>query len=490
MPETPIDIPLTAPLEVRPEVPGTATPPGIGADPRLGLNRVIGAQRRNLIDSGGVLFPRQAFESLPYALVTGNGGGVFTSSTGTMYSIQGTTLYKNFNSVVGSVVSGQYTFAEQPLNANVFLQSGANGYVITGGTAVSAITDTTFTGTNNARVPGTAYLDGTYYVMTSTGAIYGCKNLNDPTVWDPLNLINAWQDGSVGTALAVHRNYILAFTPYSIQVFQDAGNPVASPLSPLLQMAQPFGTQAPQTIVEINKDLFFLASTRNRGVRVVHMSNLRAEVISTPDLDMFLTRNFLLFGVVFYGWTVTMHGRQFYCLTFNGVTLAYDLAQKSWDFWDLPVTFPPKPQGAVYGQLSGPGAAVQQVVQDLGSNVLYSLTESVAGRYDVYSGLQRTTTPIIAEVTTPKVDGGTILSKVATRLELFSDQANQGRLGVSWSDDDYQTWTPWRYVDLSQGWAVLEDLGTFRRRAFRFRHDAASPVRLQAAKLFIMPGVI
>ena len=51
-------------------------------------------------------------------------------------------------------------------------------------------------------------------------------------------------------------------------------------------MAQPFGTQAPQTIVEINKDLFFLASTRNRGVRVVHMSNLRAEVISTPDLDM------------------------------------------------------------------------------------------------------------------------------------------------------------------------------------------------------------
>ena len=51
------------------------------------------------------------------------------------------------------------------------------------------------------------------------------------------------------------------------------------------------------------------------------------------------------------------------------------------------------------------------------------------------------------------------------------------------SDDDYQTWSNYRTVDLSKPRAQLYQSGTARRRAWEFLITDPVPVRLDAAEV-------
>jgi hypothetical protein len=93
-----------------------------------------------------------------------------------------------------------------------------------------------------------------------------------------------------------------------------------------------------------------------------------------------------------------------------------------------------------------------------------------------------------AQLTTPIIDGGTQAEKTAMRLELFSDIQNAGELEIAWSDNDYQSWSSYVKVTLNESRTFVDDLGTFRRRAFRFRHLGPTPMRLQRAVLTVLVG--
>jgi len=58
------------------------------------------------------------------------------------------------------------------------------------------------------------------------------------------------------------------------------------------------------------------------------------------------------------------------------------------------------------------------------------------------------------------------------------------------SDDDYQTWSNFREVDLSKNRPMLTNCGTFRRRAYHFRHQSNTPLRIQAVELMIDLGTL
>jgi len=54
---------------------------------------------------------------------------------------------------------------------------------------------------------------------------------------------------------------------------------------------------------------------------------------------------------------------------------------------------------------------------------------------------------------------------------------------IRWSDDDYQTYSKGRPVDLSAAQARLRRCGKFRRRAFELIHIGSLPVQVSAFEI-------
>lgn len=89
-------------------------------------------------------------------------------------------------------------------------KSTADAYYFNG-TVVAKISDSDYPATT---VRGIAYLDGTYYVMTPNGEIFG-SGINTPTSWTALNKIVAQMEPDAGVCLARLLNYLVAFGAYT-----------------------------------------------------------------------------------------------------------------------------------------------------------------------------------------------------------------------------------------------------------------------------------
>jgi len=64
-------------------------------------------------------------------------------------------------------------------------------------------------------------------------------------------------------------------------------------------------------------------------------------------------------------------------------------------------------------------------------------------------------------------------------LDMIADQ-QPCNLMIRCSDDDYQTWSNWRTVSLTQPRAFLQNCGTFAKRAYHLRHQADTTFRIMA----------
>ena len=73
----------------------------------------------------------------------------------------------------------------------------------------------------------------------------------------------------------------------------------------------------------------------------------------------------------------------------------------------------------------------------------------------------------------------TLHEKYMSRLIVYSDRASASTsLSIETTDDDYQTYSTARTVDLSLELPALTRLGRFRRRAYRLGYSDNYPLRL------------
>lgn len=91
-------------------------------------------------------------------------------------------------------------------------------------------------------------------------------------------------------------------------------------------------------------------------------------------------------------------------------------------------------------------------------------------------------------IVTDNFDAGTQVKKVFKRFDILADQVPGSFLSLQYSEDDYQTWSTLRTVNLGLKHPHLMDLGTFRRRAYRFFHQSNTPFRLRGANAHLLPG--
>lgn len=415
------------------------------------------------------------------------------------------------------------------------------------GTTVTKIVDADYPATTTR---GIAYLDGTYYVMTPQGQIFG-SGLADPETWTALNVIVAQLEPDGGVCLARLLNFIVAFGVYTTEFFFDAGNPApGSPLSPYTSGMLNVGCASAGSVVQSNNQLFFVGVTKQKGRSVYALTGAAPSMLSTPAIERIINADDLSAVSAF---CVKISGHNFYVLTLgaSGITLACDVVTGDWKEWtSLTVETPLSISALTYASATGlctatitahgrsdgdplliAGAAQTEYnglvnvrvvnantvtyVPDTPPSVATATGTLLATPYTsgpflgkFYAGLgnidlmqdaagniytvsateyQDKGAPIDVHIRTMQLDGGDNDRKFFQQLQVIGDKVS-AKAYVRYTGDDYQTWSLYRPANLAQKRAIVKRLGQDRRRAFELRHTANTALRLEALELTVEKG--
>ena len=393
---------------------------------------------------------------------------------GNTYSIFGSTVYKNGVALAGSVdtTNGVYRFSSCLGTQLLVFGNGVKAYTCDG-TTVTVISDPNFPA---SFVKGWAYLDGTMYVMNTTAHVLGSA-INNPTSWDPLNTITAQIEPDLAVGLEKQLVYVVAFKQWTTEIFYDQQNvPPSSPLGPVQGAKLDYGCISADSIRILDGTLFWLSTNRTGSAQVMALNNLKVDVISTPAIERLLDDSSY---VTIYSWTHKDEGHKFYILTLVNLnlTLAYDIGQQLWSQWtDVNGNYLPIVDSCT-------DAVFEHLVQHATDGKLYKFdTEYFGDDYSI----------ITADIITPNFDGGIDRRKTLSRMHVAADQTPGSVLKVRYNDNDYDPvkWSNFRDIDLSRERPFLQDMGTFSRRAFHFRHQSNTRLRIKAVDLQLDIGTL
>ena len=324
-------------------------------------------------------------------------------------------------------------------------------------------------------VPGGAYLDGTFYLMDALGNIWG-SNINDVVTWNGLNVIKAQNSPDGGVALAKQLTYVVAFKSWSTEFFYDAGNATGSPLSPVPGALLPYGCTSADTLQELDGALYFVSTNRSGSPQVMKLEDLKAQVVSSPPIERLLEGNDTIH---YYSFTFKHGGHRFYVLSLitADITLVLDIDQKFWYEWTDP---------------DGGSWSVIDATMDLtGVRLMQS---PVGGKIYVTEGDYKYPNDngvlFPVDIYTPNFDAKIDKRKYLKMMRFNSDQVTGSKLQIRVSDNDYQSWSNFRSVDLGSKRPILTDCGTFYRRAWHFRHFANTAFRIRSVDLQLDVGAL
>lgn len=430
------------------------------------------------------------------AIVIGSVSGGFTTQTsGTTNDLYGGFVYSSTAFVVvgdkGTILYSNTSGSSWTAGSSGTLNKLASGaslttvYVVVGigGTTLS---EPTLTGPWSPQynpvvsiypattVGGVVYLDGTIYVMDANSNIQGSA-INTPSSWDAVNLIVANSIPDDPVAIVGQISYIIAMKNTSTQVFYDAGQPQGSPLGTVQGELSQIGCKHPSLIQYIDGTILWVSTSRNGGVNVHAMEGLKPAIVSTSAIDRIL-EGWDYTNV--YSWTTKIAGRKLYAITsvVSNMTLVFDLSTKIWSQWTTTDSDSYIPMVAACTNQNG-----DAILQHENNGAMYVLDPSSYRDDNSY---------FTVHIYTPSVDFGTRGRKFVNTLDIVADKYYGGSILVSVSDDDYQSWSEPRNVDMGLSRPVLNNCGTFRRRAWHISHRANTPLRIKSLEASIDLGVI
>jgi hypothetical protein len=410
---------------------------------------------------------------------TDAGMGLYTWN-GNVYSIFAGKLYKNGAEVASGMdtSNGIYTFSEiKGSDPKIVMQNGVQGYAYDD---TALLSNNLYTTSGNVypeyTVKGLAYLDGATYVMQrffgtllTPAVIWGSaiNSVTQSTDWDPLDFITAQIEPDYPVALNKQLSYVIAYKQWTTEVFADVGNATGSPLQSVPGNKARYGCAHQDSVQRIEDTLFWLSTNQSASYQVCIMANLAVQVISTKSVDRLLNNANLSSGV--YSWQLKVDGHLFYILTIvgNNLTLAYDIVEQSWAQWQdtngnyIPII------ASTYD------ANGHKVVQHATNGCLYYMDSAYIYGDDNGNSIE-------VDIVTPIWDANTRRNKFLSQLELVGDKQIGNYLTVQVSDDDYNTWSQPRRVDMGLERMLLPDCGTFRRRSWWIKFNQYGPLRLSS----------
>lgn len=452
-----------------------------------------------------------------------------------------------------TVANGFYHFTQTSLGiATPLLVFKSTGDLYSFNAALNVLTKLTSSANYPAvTVPGIVYLDGYFIVMDPNGNIWN-SSANAPGTWNALGFIAMQNEPNGGVAIAKLQNYVVGFGQWTTEWFYDGPAPGAPPASPLLpNTTLPFqvGCAAGESVIECQNSVVWIGQTRREGQGVYMFQNDQPVRISTPFIDDIIQSDPLVSVNAF---TQDIFGHSCYILNLNTVqaTLVFDFTTQVWSTWTSlqtsiqfnvtsltcdpygtvtaiipnhsfadgdPATISSAStlgyNGLVNVNVIDPNTVSYQVGSALAANAGTALAQSYSTSFysyvasaqvqdvdyvqdplngNIYSNNNSAVTdngnPIDLQCITERWDGGSSMWKFLRRASVLAD-INASNVLLAYSDNDYQSYSKFRTLNLTQGQrATTVNCGRFRVRAFKLKHTASTPFRASVIELEIIPG--
>ena len=421
--------------------------------------------------------------SAVYTTTAGRARGIYywvVSDTGYAISVSGNKVYSNgtllqtLTTSTGDV--GFTEFVDSTGAVKLVMLDGTKGYVFTSPTvAGTEITDTDFP---TPHVPMPVFLDGYLFVAkANTQDIYN-SDLDAPAVWTAGNFISAEMFPDTIVALAKNNNYINAIGKSSVEYLYDVANASGSPLGRHDSAIQQYGTVAPSSVVQTEKEVILIGETGNGGHTVWTIDGFKSKEIGVPSIrSVFRAEGNALSEARAH--CIRVSGQKLYIINLTSITLVYSFDSQMWSFW----TSGADGSGTFIGRHATDGPGGTPYCLDFLTGHVYIISE------DVFTD---NGTAFLCQVITPKFDFDSLNRKTMSRFALVGDIPTTSGTGndvsVEWTDDDYNTWSTARTLSFDNDFPFLTRLGIFRRRAFRISYTQPYRLRLEGFEVDINKG--
>lgn len=424
-----------------------------------------------------VAFQKRGAFTANTTIVGGGGTGrglYYWSRTGKYYAVVGNVLYSNTTNIQTLTTSTGKVWFEEATGSSDYLIvcDGTKTYYVSTSDVSTEITDGDFPA--GAITP--VSLDGYVFILKSgTDEIYN-SDVDDPTSWDPASFLSAEMYPDNLVALARQANYVVGFGSFSTEFFYDNANASGSPLRRQDSVAAKVGLAARDSIAQVDKRLIFVGQTRTGDPGVWIFDSLTPTEVSDEYINRILANEGSNLASA-TGWIASHKGHTLYILNLNSRTIVYDMDQKVWvGDW------------SIYN--AGNHAVLPFKYATEGANNTLMVLHNTDGKmYKLDPTLyQDTAGAILCWIVTMRYDLGTTRWKRMFRVELVSDRQSSGTCTLEFSDDDYQTWSTARTLDLTIR-PYTKAAGVFRRRAFRIKHTANYDFRASMLEVDYNEGV-
>ena len=427
-------------------------------------------------------------------LWTGSGSvGVFcfreSGNTLQVWRTSGTQVGTSISNITGSMMLNETTLSGIATLTLVATKSTTGRrhmwFYSVGDVAWTEVTDADFP-SNQATpidvVGNVVHMDGYAFIIDVKGNIWN-SDLNSLANWTITSFVNAQSFPDVGAGLARLKNYIVAFGLQSTEVFQNGGNATGSPLTRIPSAATRIGSfrvaaNNNEVIKEIGDSVYFFGIEQDSGrIGFYQMNGTAPQKISNAAIDNLMAQyassnqygiagamqlNGMMHVILYNGAGTEIPaycvdtGQWWYIDTGNSVVIEACLGFQS-NTW-----FVTRTNGASEGRKLFTANANSPTYQD--NSVAFTMTAQLQ-----------------------ELDFGTRKRKFFTSLELVGDiRSTSGNTAVSWSDDDYVTYSTPTNIDMSvtpPSRPRITRLGSSRRRSFKITDAVNAPLRLEAIDL-------
>lgn len=409
----------------------------------------------------------------------GEGRGLFFWN-GFTYQVIGNRVYKggNLMVVVLNTTTGPVGFTVFQNDVGTRVLCLADGHDLWIFDALDNITNAP--GVPVPHVPMPVFMDGYLFLAQANTNVIWNSNLNDPHTWPTDGFLNAEMYPYSIQALIKSMNYVIAVTEGSIEFFYDNANATGSPLQRNAPAVSQLGTPAPWTVNQTEKEMILVGTTEAGGRTVWFIDGFQPKEIGIEPIReaLDLEADAIVQARAF---TIQSAGHKWYVLNLyhNQRTFVFDFDEQMWHEWTSGVGL----QGVFLGTFAFDGGDGYPFVQFQSNGFIYELTP------DVFTDAGN---DIVCWITTIKIDFDSIKRKRWFRLSIIGDSPNGDNntmLGVQFSDDDYNTWSGERALQMNGDYSTITNLGISRRRAFRFIYDEPFALRLEAFEVDITQEV-
>jgi predicted heme/steroid binding protein len=416
-----------------------------------------------------------------YTTQTGEGRGVFYwTYGGNSYcmAVVGNKVYANGAAVLTLTTStGHVGFTEFLTSTNVsklVLLDGTKGYVFSAYNTAAQITDVDFP---SPHVPTPVYLDNYLFVAKANTADIYNSDLNDPSAWTAGNYITANMYPDTIKALSKNNNFLYAVGSNSIEYFYDNANASGSPLSKQPTAVQQFGTASGASVIQTDKEVILVGETSDGGHTVWTVDGFKETEIGIPAVKSALqAEGSSISSCRAFG--IRVSGQKLYILCLTQRTFVYSFTTKMWSEWQ-------SGSSAFVGYDGSDGPNGTPYILDATNGKVYTMSETA---------FTDNGTAFDCTAVTAKLDFENINRKFMYRLSIIGDVPDDAgtynTVYVSWSDDDYKTWSTERSLNFNADLPAIHQLGQFRRRAFKLRYSSPKLFRIEMIEVDINKGSV